>query len=119
MTPEAARRPELADTFRLLFPQLTPEARERRVATALMLVERGARGPEGVLVLRGPPGLFGAIVCVPPPGAGSLVWPPSCLPHPRRPDHDDALVRQGVAWLRGRGVKLAQALLAPEDASLA
>jgi ribosomal protein S18 acetylase RimI-like enzyme len=119
MTPEAARRDEIADAFRLLFPQFTPEERERRVAHALGLVERGDLDPHGVLVLREVGGLLGAIVCVPTPGAGALMWPPSCLPGPDRAGHEDALVRHGCAWLRVRGARLAQALLAPEDMLLA
>jgi ribosomal protein S18 acetylase RimI-like enzyme len=118
MTPEAARRDELADAFRLLFTPLPPDERARRTANALALVEAGELDPGGVFVLRGPGGLLGAAVCVPLPGAGALVWPPSCVADGHCPAREDALLRHGCAWLRGRGAKLAQALLDPADAAL-
>jgi ribosomal protein S18 acetylase RimI-like enzyme len=102
---------------RLLFQYLPAEQREARAANALRLFRQGEIEPEGILAARGPGGLCGALVCVPLRGASGLVWPPQALPGADAAT--DRLVEHALAWLRGRGAKLAQALLAPEEAGLA
>lgn len=117
--PQPARTEELAAAFRLIFKDVGAAEQETRVANALHLVQRGELNPEGIHVLRGPNGLLGALVCLPVPGASALVWPPGAVDDDERPRREDALVRYAVAWLRGRGVKLAQSLLMPEEVFLA
>src|SRR5262249_9580943 len=53
------------------------------------------------------------------PGGSGLVWPPQVASGPCRSLHEDALTRHVIGWLRQRGARLAQCLLAPEEASLA
>src|SRR5262249_14486444 len=60
-------------------------------------------------------GLLGAQVCLVLPGATALVWPPSCIAGTRQEERENLLLRHVERYLRGRGVKLAQALLAPEE----
>src|SRR5262249_59195427 len=61
----------------------------------------------------------GALACAPLAGAGALVWPPAVVTEDGRQGREDVLVRHACAWLRGQGVKLAQALLAPAEEGLA
>jgi ribosomal protein S18 acetylase RimI-like enzyme len=117
--PAPARPEELPDAFRLIFQDLPPGERTERVAHAVNHLREGRLDPEGVLVERGPAGLLGAIVCMPVAGAGALIWPPRSVGDGHELDREDRLVRRAVHWLRGRGAKLAQALLSPAEAPLA
>jgi len=119
LTVQPARPEDLAPAFRLMFQRIPAAEREARVANALFLVARGELEQEGVLVASSQGGLLGALVCVPLRGASGLVWPPQTQGGSWRRQVEDALVRLGSAWLRQRGAKLAQALLAPDEAGLA
>jgi mycothiol synthase len=119
LTVVPARPEDLAPAFRLLFERVPAEDREARVANALYLLDRGDLTREGVFVATDRNELLGALVCVPLKGASALVWPPRALDGPERRHVEDALVRRACAWLRQRGAKLAQALLAPEEVCLA
>jgi ribosomal protein S18 acetylase RimI-like enzyme len=119
LTVEPARPEEQAAAFHLVFRHLPPEGREGRVANALRLLGSGEFDPAGVLVARAGGALLGAVVCLLVPGANGLVWPPQADAGPRREEVEDELLRHAVAWLRGRGAKLGQALLAPAEAPLA
>ena len=116
--PEPARTEDWAPAFRLLFHYLPSEEGERRCANALHLLQRGELDPQGIFILRRPSGLCGALVCLPVPGHSALIWPPGTVEE-RRGAVEDALLRHAAAWLRQRGVKLAQSLLSPEEAFLA
>src|SRR5262249_5998666 len=118
LVPVPARTDELAGAFRLVFRHLGAGDRDARVRNALVLIQRGEFDPAGVFVLRAPEGLTGALVCTTVPGAGALVWPPAVNAEQRQAG-EDALVQHAIAWLRRRGARLAQALLPPEEASLA
>ena len=119
MTPEPVRTEELPAAFELLFRRSGPGERGGRVANALDLVRRGELDLEGLFVLRDRGGLVGAVLCLALPGAAGLVWPPQCVPGADAPAGEDALLRRGADWLRGRNVKVAQALLSPEEAPFA
>jgi ribosomal protein S18 acetylase RimI-like enzyme len=116
---------ERTAALKLAFGHLDPETRLARIAGGLELVDRGEMDPDGILVARVEDRLVGAMVAAPVPGAGAAVWPPQVNMPPainRGLTEDavaDELVRRAAAWLRGRGVKLAQALLAMEEADLA
>ncbi|HEY1376259.1 MAG TPA: GNAT family N-acetyltransferase [Gemmataceae bacterium] len=111
---------ELTAALRLAFRHFDPETRLARVAGGLELIDRGELDPAGVLVARAGGRLVGAMVVAPVPGAGAAVWPPQVEPDAPAADVlAGELVARAADWLRGRGVKLAQALLAPEDAALA
>jgi mycothiol synthase len=109
---------DLAPAFRLILKHVAESEREARVARALKLISRGELERDGVLVARHETRLLGAIVCVPLRGAGGLLWPPQ-LVDGADPGSADALVQHGTRWLRGRGAKLAQALLLAEEIELA
>jgi ribosomal protein S18 acetylase RimI-like enzyme len=81
-------------------------------------VQTGELDPQGVFVLRSPPGIVGALVCLAVPGASALIWPPSCIEDKYRLDREDLLLRHTRGYLHQRGVKIAQALLAPAETSL-
>src|SRR5206468_6000193 len=96
-------------------------AKERavRVANALTMLRQGELEPAGVMVARRASEVQAAIVCLVVPGASALVWPPQSRNQPDRREIEDRLVGYATSWLRQRGAKLGQALLAPEDAHLA
>ena len=119
MTPEPARPDELPLAFRLLFQHSAPPEREARAANALDLVRRGELDPQGLFVTRDRDRLLGAILCLPVPGAGALLWPPQCVVTVGRDALEDGLLRHASAWLRGQGVRVAQALLSADEAPLA
>ncbi len=119
MTPAPVRTEELCAAFQLLFRRCASPEGEDRVANALDLVRRGEIDPRGLLVFRGRGKLLGAVLGLVLPGAGALVWPPQCLPSADAAAREDALLRQVADWLRGQGVKIAQALLSPEEARFA
>jgi mycothiol synthase len=116
--PEPARIEDWGAAFRLLFHYLPVEERESRCANALHLLQRGELDPQGVFILRGPTTLEGAVVCLPVPGRSALLWPPGAVAE-RREAVEDALLHHATSWLRQRGVKLAQTLLAREEMFLA
>jgi mycothiol synthase len=118
VVPELARTEDWGTAFRLLFHYFPDEERERRCANALHLLQRGELDPHGIFILRGPSTLLGALVCLPVPGRSALLWPPGVVAE-RREELEDALLRHATSWLRQRGVKLTQTLLAPEEAFLA
>jgi ribosomal protein S18 acetylase RimI-like enzyme len=112
-----AQPSEWTAAFRLVFEPLGRAECERRTGNALRLVHSGEIAPDGIFVVPGRGQLLASIVCVALPGASGLIWPPGCA-EPGRTDLEDALLHHGNTWLRGRGVKLAQCLLAPQEAFL-
>lgn len=118
MVVEPARPDELAAAFQLLFQQQDDELGRSRSANAVELVRQGALDANGVLVAREGNELLGAIACTPLAAAGGLIWPPQVRDQRRQRFLEDQLVQQASSWLRQRGAKLAQALLAPEEAPL-
>jgi ribosomal protein S18 acetylase RimI-like enzyme len=111
-----ARPDEQAAAVRLLFGHLPPEDQLARTANVRAMLDTGELDPDGVLVARRGPALLGAMLAAPLPGGGGVVWPPRVRPGtPGADTVADALVRHAADWLRGRGTKLAQALLADDD----
>jgi GNAT superfamily N-acetyltransferase len=116
---EPARTRDLPGAFRLIFQNLETHECHRRVTNALHLIHTGELNREGILVLREGSDLLGATVCVAIPGGGGLIWPPGCVEGPHRVIWEDRLVQEACRWLTQHGVKIAQALLAPEEHVLA
>ena len=114
----SAEPDELTAALRLAFGHLSAETRLARVAGGLELIEAGEMDPAGVLVARSGGRVIGAMVAAPVPGAGAAIWPPQVERGVSEAVAGE-LVRRTSDWLRSKGVKLAQALLAPEDAALA
>jgi mycothiol synthase len=118
-SPEPVRPDELPAAFRLLFQNAATNDQESRIVNALGLVRRGELDSQGLFVLRGRGQLLGAVLCLCLPGESALVWPPQCVPDKRRDLFEDALLRCVIDWLRAHGVRVAQALLSPEEAERA
>jgi mycothiol synthase len=114
---EPAPPDELLPALQLIFRQFPPEGCEGRVRRALALIDAGEIPRDGILTVRGAGGPVGAMVCVPLPGASGLVWPPQAVDGDVRVE--DSLVRAALAWLRGRGARLAEALLLPAEQGFA
>jgi ribosomal protein S18 acetylase RimI-like enzyme len=113
-----AEADERTAALKLTFSHLDPETRLARVAGGLELIDRGEMDPAGILVARIDGRVIGAVVAAPVPGAGAAIWPPQ-VDQGIAPAVADELAGRAVDWLRTQGVKLAQALLGPEDAPLA
>jgi ribosomal protein S18 acetylase RimI-like enzyme len=117
---EPARRDDWSKVFDLTFAGLTEADRAERSAKAIRLLETGEFDADGVRVVCAGGRPVGAILCTPVPGAGSLIWPPTVRPDvSQRSALEDALVRDALVWLRQRGSKVVQAMLASEERELA
>lgn len=98
---------ERSAALRLIFEPLEPDEARRRTAAALAMIDAGELDPAGLIVARSGGRLQGAMIAVPLTGRGGAVWPPAAASD----EAADALVAAASAWLRGRGVRVAQALL--------
>jgi ribosomal protein S18 acetylase RimI-like enzyme len=114
-----ARPEELASAFQLLFQHVSPAERRGRVANALRLVRQGEFNPSGVWVVRQEGQLTGALLCLPVAGASALVWPPQVGPGTPAQPIEDLLLQSAAEWVRQRGAKLGQTLLAQDEKHLA
>jgi ribosomal protein S18 acetylase RimI-like enzyme len=103
----------------LIFQNSQGQDRDLRIRNALRLLKQGELDPQGLFVLVDRGKLLGSMVSTWVPGASGLVWPPLVSAGPWRIAGEDLLARHASAWLKGRGAKLAQALLAPEERHLA
>ena len=130
MTPPAPERTNVAElsealagerpaVFQLLFGHCAPEAQQRRVARALSLAEAGELDPAGVFALREGGAVVGGAFATVLPGASGLLWPPQAAGGPERIGREDRLVRHAIAWLRQRGARVLQCLLAVDESFLA
>jgi ribosomal protein S18 acetylase RimI-like enzyme len=124
MEPSPAVRPARPDeqekALRLLFRDLPSEERERRVTSALGLLQSGELDPAGLFVEHNAGELAGVLVCLPVPGASALFWPPRSVADADAIAREDRLINHALAWVRStRGVKLSQSLLTAEEVPLA
>jgi ribosomal protein S18 acetylase RimI-like enzyme len=110
---------EWEPALRLVFQHLPEADRQNRVANALTLVARKELDPQGIVVVRRGRQLAGAMVSMLLPGAAGLVWPPQAWAGPDAQAIEDGLVRHASAGLRRGSARMAQAILAPAEASLA
>ncbi|HEY7328428.1 MAG TPA: GNAT family N-acetyltransferase [Gemmataceae bacterium] len=118
IVPQPARTEDWGTAFRLIFQYLPAQERENRCANALRLLQRGELNSQGLFLVRSPAGLYGALLCLPVPGCSALLWPPGVV-EDRHTELEDTLLRHACSWMRQRGVKLVQTLLAPEETFLA
>jgi ribosomal protein S18 acetylase RimI-like enzyme len=119
ITIEAARAHELPAAFGLMYQHLDAREHEDCVVRSLQLVDQGELQVGDVLVIRGSAGLRGTMVCCTGIGACGQIWPPQVAAGEEPFALEDALVRHGLAVLRGQGARFVQCLVAPEDAALA
>jgi ribosomal protein S18 acetylase RimI-like enzyme len=113
-TVDTARAEELADAFGLIFRHVRGEERAARVSTALELIRLGLLDATGIKVARGATGVVGAVIAAAVAGAGGIVWPAQAADA----EIEEQLMGEALAWLRGHGAKLAQALLADHERDL-
>src|SRR5262249_8084137 len=102
--------------LQLLFQHLpADDALVRLRGGQRLLEEAGSR----LVVARDEGPIVGAALVQVLPGATGVLWPPCAAAgatHPQR--IEEALLHDALAWLRRGGAKLAQAVLAREDAHL-
>jgi ribosomal protein S18 acetylase RimI-like enzyme len=103
----------------LLFGHCPEGDRGSRIARARAMLATGEIGAADLIVLRHRGDVVGAVVGTLAPGRTGLVWPPRAADGPDRPALEDQLARYVTAELRRRGACLAQALLPPDELSLA
>ncbi len=116
---EPARPGERTEAFRLAFQHLPAADQLPRIANALELASKNEIDPAGILVARGDGGVVGSLICMKTEGAGGLLWPPQVSPDvPDRGAVEDELIRFAFFWLKHRGAKLAQSMLAPSELAL-
>src|SRR5215472_4199413 len=109
-------RPEHREAaLRLLFAHLDSKERDRRVANALHLMELGKLDAEGLFIAQENDVLCGSMICLSVPGASGLVWPPQTKSVVNASRIEDQLVQHTCTWLKSRGVRLGQALLAADE----
>jgi ribosomal protein S18 acetylase RimI-like enzyme len=82
-------------------------------------MRQGELDEAGVLVVPGHGTLLGAMVCLPVAGASALIWPPQATEDGVRHEVEDRLLIFAITWLRERGAKLGQTLLAQDETHLA
>jgi ribosomal protein S18 acetylase RimI-like enzyme len=110
-----AQPDERSRALRLYFQRVAADERDARVERALDLIARGELTADGVIVCYQGSALVGVMVGMPLTGGAGLVWPPQALEGPAQISVEDELLEFAAAWLRQRGCKFAQALMAPED----
>jgi mycothiol synthase len=116
---EPARAGERTEAFRLAFQHLPATDQLPRIANALDLADKNEIDPTGILVARGVGGVLGSLICMKTEGAGGLLWPPQVSPEaPDRAAIEDELIGFAFLWLRQRGAKLAQSMLATSEVEL-
>jgi mycothiol synthase len=103
-----------AAAFALALEHLGEGIASTRVLNALTLLASGQIDPAGIFLAHDESRLCGVQVCVPLAGAGALFWLPKSKP--ANATLEDHLVRVALNWLRGRGTKVAQALVSAPDA---
>src|SRR5262245_20066134 len=113
-----AEQAEYAVVLQLLFQRTSSAIRDSTIQQAVHLLSRGVLDPRGLLVAREAGRPVGVMLSSAAPGAMGLIWPPQTVPCEDHHQVEDALIAATRAWLLQRGVKLAQALLAPAEADL-
>ena len=119
LTVGPARADERVEAFRLYFQQVPEDERAGRVDRGLELVASGQVAPDGVLVCRQGGRIVGAMVGLALPGGAGLAWPPQVLRGFDQVLVEDRLIEFTCGWLRQRGCKFAQVLLATQEPQLA
>jgi GNAT superfamily N-acetyltransferase len=116
---DTARPDEHGEALRLLFRDIPESERDKRITTALELLRTGELDPDGLFVERSEIGLAGVLICLPVPGASALFWPPRSIADSDSEGREDRMLATALSWVRSRGAKLSQSLLATEEVPLA
>ena len=106
---------EYIPALQMLFAHLPAADAQQRASAALNLLESKTESPAHLLVARRNSTILGAALMQVLVGATGVIWPP-------RADEaaiEDALTRQSLDWLKANGAKLAQAILAANEAFVA
>jgi GNAT superfamily N-acetyltransferase len=112
---EPLQRGDWEAALELALARLDADRRAAQVAQGLRLLAGGTIDPGAVRVARANGGaIIGVQVCVPLAGASCLFWLPSATD-----DVADALVQACLQECQTRGVKIAQAFIAPAELALA
>ncbi|MFO0809269.1 MAG: GNAT family N-acetyltransferase [Gemmataceae bacterium] len=106
---------ERSAALRLLFHHLPADECRRRCAVTLAMIDSGELDPAGLFVARSRGDVVGVIIAAVLSGRGAAIWPPVAT----SVSTADALVVVASEWLRGCGVRVAQALLDTADLSTA
>ncbi len=116
LTIQPAAKTQLSVGLQILFQHLPLSERQGTIARVQQMFARGELDLDGLLVARSDGKPVGALLTNVAPGAVGLVWPPRVLPGRERVVVEDGLLEHARTRFRSRGVKLAQALLMPDEA---
>lgn len=98
--------------FRLVFQHVPAGEQKLKLFAAADMIAHGELDPDSIWVARDSIGVAGAMIVAPVPGGGAAVHPPRGRPSLHRPAEIlDPLVVAATAWLKARGIRLAQSLL--------
>src|SRR5262245_20732925 len=116
ISPAAEHEREAA--FRLAFQHLSAGEIAEKQRHAEELIIKGELEADSIWLARDSIGPAGAMIVAPLMGGGGAVFPPRGRPSLHHPNVVlDPLVQEATAWLRQRGVKVAQALLPMNELS--
>lgn len=119
MTFQTATPVQRQSALKLLYQLHLPEEAEIRIANTIHLLETGRLDPESLFIIQEEKWVTGVLLCLKIPGAMALLWPPQVQGGPLAREREKLLAQRSTAWLRGRGVKIAQVLLFPGELHLA
>jgi ribosomal protein S18 acetylase RimI-like enzyme len=114
----SARPDERAAALELFFHHLNDDDRAGRVERVTQMIADGEMAVDGIFVCRIGDTLAGTMVGVALPGATGMVWPPRALAGAQQAMVEDHLVCHANRWLRERGCKFGQGLLANTETFL-
>ncbi len=118
ISPAAVHEREAA--YRLVFQHLGPDEAAEKKRHADEMILTGELVGDAIWLARDSIGPAAAMIAAPLAGNGAAIFPPQGRPSLHDPATVlDPLVRACTAWLRQRGVKLAQALLPTAELSFA
>jgi mycothiol synthase len=109
-----AQPPEFIAALEVLFAHLPASSVTDRIAAARTLLENPTNSPAQLLVARRGNSIIGASLMQVLDGATGVIWPPRS----DLAEIEDALVGESVSWLKLHGAKLAQSILAVNEAFL-
>lgn len=106
-----------AAAFRLVFQALDGDEVRGKARRAEQMIRRGELDADGIRLATDGTGPAAALIAAPVPGRAAVVWPPKCRVSHAHPDTVlDPLVADTIAWMRSRGIRMAQCTV-PGDES--
>lgn len=118
ISPAAKHEREAA--LRLVFRDAPDSLLADKLGRVEDMIRHGELDADAIWLARDSTGPAAALIAAPLVGGGAAIYPPRGRASLHRPqDVLDPMVRECLAWLRRKGVHIAQCYLSPDDAPLA